>query len=153
MIFSSYTPLVLSLLPFVSAGVHKLKLKKLPPTSSNPALESAYLADKYGAQLQTPLIGAGGSGRRVSRPTTKDGEQLFWTQETINGGHSVPLNSMYLYPQRDALLTRRVDFMNAQYYSEITLGTPPQSVNPSNLLAHFEYSYFDLVQSRSRHRV
>ncbi|RDB26453.1 Vacuolar aspartic protease [Hypsizygus marmoreus] len=28
-------------------------------------------------------MGAGGSGRRVARPSTKDGEPLFWTQETI----------------------------------------------------------------------
>jgi saccharopepsin len=100
MIFTSLSPLVLGLLPFVSAGrVHKLKLHKLPPVSSNPALESAYLAEKYGAPSplqQTPLMGAGGTGRRVGRPTTRDGEDLFWTQESLKGGHGVPLSSMSL---------------------------------------------------------
>ncbi|KAG6855361.1 hypothetical protein H0H87_004355 [Tephrocybe sp. NHM501043] len=101
------TPLFLSLLPLVvdAAGVHKLKLKKLPPASSNPVPERAYLSQKYGASSpQTSLMGAGGSGRRVGRP--KDGDELFWTQ----GGHEVPLNN----------------FMNAQYYTEISLGSPAQ---------------------------
>lgn len=96
MIFTSLTPLVLGLLPFVSAKVHKLKLHKIPPVSGNPALESAYLAEKYGSpQLQqTPLMGAGGTGRRVGgRPPTRDGEELFWTQDSLKGGHGVPLTS------------------------------------------------------------
>ncbi|KAG6860376.1 aspartic proteinase precursor [Termitomyces sp. Mi166 len=87
-----HTPLLLALLPFANAaGVHKLKLKKLPPVSNNPVLEAAYLADKYGASDQSPLMGAGGAGRRLDRPTSKDGEQLLWTQE----GHNVPLSSAY----------------------------------------------------------
>jgi saccharopepsin len=90
-----FTPLI-ALLPLVSAGrIHKLKLQKLPPTASNPILESAYLAEKYGAppQLQLPLMGAGGVGRRVGRPSMRDGEQLYWTQEALKGGHGVPLSS------------------------------------------------------------
>ncbi|KAG5650529.1 hypothetical protein H0H81_011934 [Sphagnurus paluster] len=87
MIFT-YTPLVLAALPFVSgAGVHKLKLKKLPPSlSRNPALEGAYLAEKYGAQLQSPMMGVGGSGRRIP-------EHLSDTQAGIEGGRRVPLIS------------------------------------------------------------
>lgn len=85
-----HTPLLLALLPLANAaGVHKLKLKKLPPASNNPALEGAYLAGKYGASFQSPLMGVGGTGRRLDRPTSKDGEPLMWTQD----GHNVPLSS------------------------------------------------------------
>lgn len=86
----------LVLLPFASASVHKLKLNKLPQVSPGHALETAYLAEKYGVQApyqQLPLIGAGGAGRNI-RPPTED-DDLFWTQEIINGGHNVPLTSMH----------------------------------------------------------
>ena len=89
--------LLLALLPFVTASrLHKLKLHKLPPAANSPALESAYLAEKYGAppQIQMPLMGLGGSGRRLERPTTDGREQLFWTQEEVKGGHPVPLTSL-----------------------------------------------------------
>lgn len=96
MIFSIFSPLLL--FPFVSAaGVHRLKLQKIQLQNHNPLLETAYLAEKYGGQQQTPLMGAGGAGRqlRASRPSkNEDGDDLLWTQEMIfGGGHNVPLSS------------------------------------------------------------
>lgn len=94
---------LLLLLPYVvsASGIHKLKLKKLPQVASNQHLESAYLAEKYGAQApaQMPLAGsADAAGRmRFSRPGQSD-DDLFWTQEEsiiANGGHGVPLTSEY----------------------------------------------------------
>lgn len=98
MILSTLAPLLL--LPLASAsGVHKLQLKKLPPAERNHDLEALHLAEKYGMNgLQTPLMGAGGTGRQLkaSRPSVnEDGEPLFWTQDMAKkGGHGVPLTSM-----------------------------------------------------------
>jgi saccharopepsin len=134
MFLPAVTPFLL--LPFVAAaGVHKFKLKKFDTAPINPSLESAYLAEKYGGQVpaQLPLLGSGGQGRRLSsRPVDDD---LYWTQEEIlDGGYKHPLSSA-LPPSSSSirpLTWVRVlcsDFMNAQYYAEISIGTPPQIVS------------------------
>ncbi|KAG2123281.1 Asp-domain-containing protein [Suillus clintonianus] len=110
MLLSGFTT-ILVLLPFTSASVHTLKLKKLPQVSLEHALETAFLTEKYGAQTpyqQLPLMGVGGAGRNI-RPTLEE-NSLVWNQEFINDGHRVPL-----------------DFPNIfRHYVEIELGTPPQ---------------------------
>ena len=130
-----YLPAIapLLLLPYAAAaGVHKLKLKKLDNGPINPPLESLYLAEKYGLQspTQLPLLGSGGQGRRLGSSPVHD--DLYWTQEEIiNGGHKVPLTSSL--PFSLSLFFNQYictsDFMNAQYYTEISLGTPPQNVS------------------------
>ncbi|KZT41155.1 putative PEP4-aspartyl protease [Sistotremastrum suecicum HHB10207 ss-3] len=91
-----------------------MKLHKMPLSATgNPSYEAARLAHKYGAPVeQVQLGGAGGFGRKFVTPPVKD-QDLYWTQqdELIQGGHPVPLTN----------------FMNAQYFTEITLGSPPQS--------------------------
>ena len=93
MFLSAFTPLLL--LPFASAGVHKLKLQKLPSVTPGHVHETAYLAHKYGSEVpyqQLPLFGSGGAGRKV-RPSSKE-DDLFWTQEDLlHGGHDIPLES------------------------------------------------------------
>lgn len=82
----------LLLLPYASAAVHKMQLKKMAqPTALNPEAEAAHLATKYGGS-QTPLTSNfAAPGRFAPRPTKdENGDELFWTQ---GKGHNVPLNS------------------------------------------------------------
>jgi len=98
-----YLASLLVLLPLAAAEVARLKLHKIPQVSQNPALETAYLASKYGvAQPQLPLMGAGGFGRRLR--VDNQGEDLFWTQEeATKQDHTVPLTSMSLFVRQSAI--------------------------------------------------
>lgn len=84
----------IALLPLAAhAGVHRMKLQKLPVQSQDGLSDVAHLAQKYGGQV--PLAGFGGAGRKVA--TEEKDNSLYWTQnqqDLINkNGHGVPLSS------------------------------------------------------------
>lgn len=82
------------------AGIHKLPLKKVPL--------SEQLAH-HDISTQMKHLGQKYMGIRPSQHE----EQMFKTEdfEVEGGGHPVPINN----------------FLNAQYFSEIEIGTPPQT--------------------------
>ncbi|OWZ59865.1 saccharopepsin [Cryptococcus neoformans c45] len=123
----------------VEAGIHRMKLEKQAPPSTSltgafsppPELEAKWLASKYLGQEYTeqmPFGGFGGAGKKfksgnkhTKHPEQED-EDRYWAQmvdqtahsqmiDVLKGGHGVPLSN----------------FMNAQYFTTVELGTPFQT--------------------------
>ncbi|KAL1957940.1 hypothetical protein VTO42DRAFT_5332 [Malbranchea cinnamomea] len=88
----------LALLGSASAGVHKLKMKKIPLSEQ---LDNLNIGDHVHALGQKYM------GLRPSQHMT----EMFRDTVHIDGGHNVLVDN----------------FLNAQYFSEISLGTPPQT--------------------------
>ncbi|EJD53628.1 aspartic peptidase A1 [Auricularia subglabra TFB-10046 SS5] len=116
MIVSSLVSLLL--LPLSShAALHRMKLHKVERTDIDPEREALHLAAKYGA-LQPQVAGAGGAGRKLrggKHVVVREDDGLYWTQNgqavLAGDGHKVPLSN----------------FANAQYFAEISLGSPAQN--------------------------
>ncbi|GJN92966.1 hypothetical protein Rhopal_006011-T1 [Rhodotorula paludigena] len=101
------------------AAMHRMKLHKLEqPASADLSAQTAHLADKYMGRLARAAQVPFSAGRKAGRyPPSRDDEfRTMLETEQFNeglaqGGHGVPVSN----------------YLNAQYFAEITLGTPAQT--------------------------
>ncbi|KAM4064563.1 eukaryotic aspartyl protease [Hirsutella rhossiliensis] len=91
------------------AGIHKMKLQKV---HLEEQLAGASLMD-HAEHLRNKYLGARSEAQKFlgSRPKTHADAMFNSAPPVVQGDHPVPVTN----------------FMNAQYFSEITVGTPPQT--------------------------